>query len=141
MAENLLKMGSAGLISYPIMSYFYQGKVLSTNLLGDVGLPLALAICSSVAFTTSELLHDYVMPHVGVSERFSTPISGAVNVGLNYGATNVVLGLMNMDAVSEVGQGTLLLSSGASVMASSYLYHNFVAPFYGYHSSSYSSSY
>lgn len=136
LAENLGKMTTAGLVSYPIMSYAYGGKVLTTSLFGDVGLPLALAICSSIAFTTSELLHDYVMPHIGVNERFSTPMSGVVNIGLNYGMTDVVLGAMNMDALGEIGQGKLLLSSGASVMASHYLYHSFIGPFWGWTSSS-----
>jgi hypothetical protein len=131
-AENLGKMATAGAISYPIMSYFYAGKVLNTNVLGQISLPLALAIGSSIAFTTSEFLHEYIFPHLHVSERLATPISAGVNVASNYAMTNVALGLLNMDAVNEIGQTTLLLSSGLSVMSSSWVYNSFVAPMYGW---------
>jgi hypothetical protein len=139
--ENISKMATAGAVSYPIMSYFYGGKVLNTNILGQISLPLALAIGSAIAFTSSEFLHEYIMPQLHVSERLSTPISAGVNVATNYAMTNVALGLMNMDAPAEIGQTTLLLSSGASVMASSYIFHTFVAPMYGFSSSASSGSY
>lgn len=129
-AENLGKMVTAGAVSYPIYSYFYGGKVLNTNLLGSLSLPVALSIGAAVAFTTSEMLHEYILPHLHVSERLSTPASAAVNVGTNYAMTNAALAVMNMDAVSEIGQGTLLLSSGLSVMSSSWVYNSFVAPFW-----------
>jgi len=128
---NLLKMGTAGLVSYPIYNYFYSGDVLNTNLFGRISLPLALAIGASVAFTTSEMLHQYVMPHTHEAERFGTPATALVNVGLNYGMENVALGLMNSSAVGEINQMNLLASSAGSVILAQYVYNNFVAPFYG----------
>jgi hypothetical protein len=132
LAENLGKMITAGAVSYPIMSYFYANKVLNTNVLGSISLPVALSIGSAIAFTTSEFLHNYIMPHLHVSERFATPASAGVNIASNYAMTNVALGLMNMDAVNEIGQTTLLLSSAGSVVASSYVYNTFIGPFWGW---------
>jgi hypothetical protein len=128
LAENLGKMATAGAVSYPIMNFFYSGKVLNTNIIGQVSLPVALAIGSAIAFTSSEFLHNYIMPHLHASERLSTPISAGVNVATNYAMTNLALGAMNMDAVGEIGQVQLLLSSAGSVMASSWVYNSFVAP-------------
>ena len=131
-AQTIGKSLTAGAVSYPIMAYFYGGKVLNTNVLGQISLPVALAIGSAIAFTGSEFLHEYIMPHLHASERLSTPISAGVNVASNYALTNVALGLMNMDAPSEIGQTTLLLSSAGSVMASSWVYNSFVAPAWGW---------
>ena len=130
--EHLVKFGTSGLVSYPIYQYLYAGKVLNSDIIGRMSLPIVLSVASGLSFLVAEVVHNQVFPALHVSENFRSPASAGLNIGANYGAQNVMLGLLNSSGPAEVGQMNLLLAAGASAMASSYVYNNFVSPFYGY---------
>jgi hypothetical protein len=130
--EHFVKFGSSSLISYPIYQYLYGGKVLNSDIIGRMSLPIVLSVASGLSFLVAETVHNQVFPALHVSEKFSSPASSALNIGANYGAQNVMLGLLNSNAIAEVGQMNLFLAAAASASASSYVYNNFVSPFYGY---------
>ena len=130
--EHLVKFGSSSLISYPIYQYLYGGKVLNSDVIGRMSLPIVLSVASGLSFLVAETVHNQVFPALHVSQMFSSPASSVLNIGANYSAQNVMLGLLNSSGPAEVGQMNLLLAAGASAMASSYVYNNFVSPFYGY---------
>ena len=130
--EHLVKFGTSGLISYPIYQYLYGGKALNSDLIGRMSLPIVLSVASGLSFLVAETVLNQVFPALHVSEKFSSPASSALNIGANYGAQNVMLGLLNSNSVAEIGQMNLLLAAGASAAASSYVYNSFVSPFYGY---------
>ncbi len=130
--EHLVKFATSGAISYPIYQYLYAGKVLNSEMIGRMSLPIVLSVASGLSFLVSEVVHNNVFPALHVSEKFSSPASAGLNIGANYASQNVMLGLLNSNAVQEVGQMNLLLAAAASASASSYVYNNFVSPFYGY---------
>ena len=130
--EHLVKFGTSGLVSYPIYAYLYGGKVLNSEIIGGMSLPIVLSVASGLSFLVAETVHNQVFPALHVSEKFSSPASADLNVAANYGAQNVMLGLLNSSGPAEVGQMNLFLAAAASASASSYVYNNFVSPFYGY---------
>ena len=97
-----------------------------------MSLPIVLSVASGLSFLVAETVHNQFFPALHVSEKFSSPASSVLNIGANYGAQIVMLGLLNSNSIAEVGQMNLLLAAGASAAASSYVYNSFVSPFYGY---------
>ena len=130
--EHLVKFGTSGLVSYPIYQYLYGGKALNSDLIGTMSLPIVLSIASGFSFLLSEVVHNQVFPALHVSEKFSSPALSGLNIGAIYASQNVMLGLLNSNSVAEIGQMNLFLAAAASASASSYVYNNFVSPFYGY---------
>ena len=130
--EHLVKFGTAGVVSYPIYGYLYGGKFLNSSITGRMSLPVILSVASGLSFLVSEVVHNNVFPALHVSEKYSNPASAGINIASNYASQNVMLGLLNSSAVSEVGQMNLLIAAAASASASSYVYNNFVSSFYGY---------
>ena len=130
--EHLVKFGTSGLISYPIYQYLYGGKALNSDLIGTMSLPIILSVASGLSFLVAETVHNQVFLALHVSEKFSSPASSGLNIGANYASQNVMLGLLNSNSVAKVGQINLFLAAAASASASSYIYNNFVSPFYGY---------
>ena len=136
--EYAVKFGTSSLVSYPIYNYLYSGKGI--NAFGSTwNLPIALSVLSASGFLISELVHDQLFPALHVSDKFATPVSGAMNIASNYAAQNAMLMVLNSNAPQEIGQSKLLMGAAASAMASSYLYNQFVAPMYGYNSHTLSS--
>ena len=130
--EHLVKFGTSGLVSYPIYAYLYGGKVLNSDIIGRMSLPIVLSVASGLSFLVAEVAHNNIFPALHVSEKFSSPASAGLNIGANYASQNVMWGLLNSNSIAEVGQMNLLLAAGASAAASSYVYNSFVSPFYGY---------
>ena len=100
--EHLVKFGSSSLISYPMYQYLYAGKVLNSDIIGRMSLPILLSVASGISFLVAETVHNQVFPALHVSEKFSSPASAGLYIGANYGAQNVMFGLLNSNSVAEI---------------------------------------
>lgn len=135
--EHLVKFGTGAGVSYPIYAYFYGGKVLDSDMLGTVSLPIALSLMAGASYLLSDLTHEYIFPALHVSEKFASPVSSAMNIGTTYAGTFGMLELSARGAGSAAGFQNLMLASAGSAVASHYVYNSFVAPMYGFHRSVY----
>lgn len=135
--EHLVKFGTSAAVSYPIYAYFYNGKILNSNMFGSVNLPIALSLMAGASYLVSDLAHEYIFPAMHVSEKFSAPVSSAMNIGVNYAGVYGMLELSAQGAGSAAGFQNLMLASAGSVVASHYVYQNYIGPLYGFHRSVY----
>ena len=135
--ENLAKFVTGAGVSYPIYSYFYGGKVLDSDMIGTVSLPIALSLMAGASYLLSDVAHEYIFPALHVSEKFASPASSAMNIGTTYAGTYGMLELTARGAGSAAGFQNLMLASAGSAVASHYVYNSFVAPTWGFHRSVY----
>ena len=76
----------------------------------------------------SSLMHDYVFPHIPVTNKLSQPITELVAMGTIFASNLTLHYLANSRSLAEIGLATLLIESAASEVISDYLTHRFVGP-------------
>ena len=124
LVKPVLAGGVADVINnymFPDTNIKYMGKSTSLTMFtfGTVAIGSVL----------SSLMHDYVFPHILVTNKLSMPITELVAIGTTF-ATNLTLHYLanSRSFLAEIGMATLLIESAAAEVAADYLTHRFVGP-------------
>lgn len=122
---------TAGAVAFAGSKLLYgQGLKINTSW-GSMDLGLAMGLGAVAGMAISELSHDYIFKTIHFSEKLANPATILVNTGVNFGSQLTLLTLLNQQALGEVDKMKLLAESAGVVVASDYLYSNFIAPMLG----------
>ena len=122
---------TGAVVAYAGSKLLYGSGLVINSPFGQVDLAVAMALGAGLGLGLSELTHDYIFKTIHFSEKLANPATIAVNTGLNFGTQLGLLTLMNEGALGEIDKGKLLAESVGVVIASDYLYSQFIAPMLG----------
>jgi hypothetical protein len=122
---------TGAVVAFAGSKLLYGSGLVINSPFGQVDLAVAMALGAGIGLGISELTHDYIFKTIHFSEKLANPATIAVNTGLNFGTQLGLLTLMNEGALGEVDKAKLLAESVGVVIASDYIYSNFLGPLWG----------